>query len=203
MRALACTVLLGLVAAAPLRDIGEPLTPQERATLIADLEQSRDRFLKAVNSVSETQWTFKPTPEKWSIAEVAEHITATDGFIGGPLRGPLLSTPETPKNPEAAAIEEKVRTWLADRSVKAQAPEMLRPNGRWPTKAGLIATYRAQRDSLINYVRITPDALRNHQMPHPAFGPLDGYQWVLLAAAHGDRHVQQIEEVKTLAGYPK
>jgi hypothetical protein len=45
--------------------------------------------------------------------------------------------------------------------------------------------------------------LRAHAAPHPAFGPLDAHQWILLVAGHSARHTLQIEEVKTAAGYPK
>jgi hypothetical protein len=40
-------------------------------------------------------------------------------------------------------------------------------------------------------------------MPHPALQTIDGYQWVLLLAAHSARHTAQIDEVKGAAGYPK
>ena len=38
--------------------------------------------------------------------------------------------------------------------------------------------------------------------PHPFFGTLDLYQWVLLSAGHTARHTQQIEEVKRSPGFP-
>lgn len=202
MRVLAGLLVLGLVTA-PLRDTGSPMTAQERATLIAQLEQSRDRFLTAVNGVSELQWAYKPAPNRWSVGEVAEHIAATDAFVLSLVRGSLLQSPEQPRNPGAAAVEQRIRSFMGDRTAKAQAPEVIAPNGRWPTKTALVAAYRQQRDALIRYVRTTQDPVRDHVSPHPLFGPLDGYQWMLLIAWHGDRHVQQMGEVKLAAGYPR
>ena len=39
--------------------------------------------------------------------------------------------------------------------------------------------------------------------PHPEMGVMDGYQWLLLIAAHCERHTAQILEIKAMPGYPK
>ena len=59
------------------------------------------------------------------------------------------------------------------------------------------------RDKTIAWTKATTEDLRAHAAPHPAFGPLDAHQWILLVAGHSARHTAQIEEVKTAAGYPK
>jgi len=40
------------------------------------------------------------------------------------------------------------------------------------------------------------------QAPWTPLGDLEAYQWRLLLASHTERHVQQIEAVKTASGYP-
>jgi DinB superfamily len=50
------------------------LTPQEREAAIKQFETTRDNFLKSIAGLSEKQWTFKPGPDRWSVAEVSEHI---------------------------------------------------------------------------------------------------------------------------------
>jgi hypothetical protein len=37
---------------------------------------------------------------------------------------------------------------------------------------------------------------------HPVLGPLDGYEWILAAAAHSERHTKQILEVKADPNFP-
>ncbi|MBO0724356.1 MAG: hypothetical protein J2P52_02055, partial [Blastocatellia bacterium] len=39
-------------------------------------------------------------------------------------------------------------------------------------------------------------------IPHPFLGPINAYQWMVLAAEHKDRHRSQIEKVKSTAGFP-
>lgn len=52
-------------------------------------------------------------------------------------------------------------------------------------------------------VKCDTAGLRRHVIQHPAFGPLDGYEWVLAAAGHTARHTQQILEVKADPTFPR
>ena len=71
--------LLCLALASALAQSAPPsattLTAQERDFAIKQFETTRDNFLKSIAGLSQKQWTFKPAPERWSVAEVAEHIT--------------------------------------------------------------------------------------------------------------------------------
>jgi len=55
---------------------------------------------------------------------------------------------------------------------------------------------------LINFVKTTPDDLRNHIVTMP-FGSLDDYQMVLFIGAHTNRHVAQMKEVMADPNFPK
>jgi hypothetical protein len=44
--------------------------------------------------------------------------------------------------------------------------------------------------------------LRGHAIDGPAGGKWDAYEWVLLIAAHSERHTKQIEEVKANPNFP-
>jgi hypothetical protein len=51
-------------------------------------------------------------------------------------------------------------------------------------------------------VKTTNADMRNHVATLP-FGSVDSYQLVLMIAAHTNRHVAQMNEVKANAAYPK
>ena len=89
------------------------------------------------------------------------------------------------------------------RSHKAQAPEMLRPTGRWATETDLVKAFEDSRKANMDYIRTTNDDLRDHFYAHPVFGLLDGYQWLLLLSSHSARHTEQIEELKADPNFPK
>lgn len=180
----------------------QPLTQQDRDTLLKHLDQTRQSFLASVSEVSEAQWQFRAGPDRWSIAEVAEHIAISETTLLQLVTERLLKSPATPRDPNAVA-DAKLLEGLLDRTNKFQAPEMLKPTSRWATRDALTKDFVIARDKTAAYVKTTTDDLHGHSAPHPVFKALDGYQWILLLSGHAARHTAQIEEVKTSPGYPK
>jgi len=179
------------------------LTQQERDAALKQFQTTRDNFLKAISGLSQKQWTFKPAPDRWSVAEVAEHITVSESTIFGVVQK-LMASPAAPeKREQVKGKDEMILTRMPDRSHKAHAPEILKPTGRWSNEAELVKAFEAARSSNIEYIRTTNDDLRDHFFDHPAFGTLDGYQWLLLLSGHTARHTAQIEEVKADPNFPK
>jgi len=179
------------------------LTAQEREFALQQFQTTRDNFLKSISGLSQKQWTFKPAPDRWSIAEVAEHITVSETTIFGVVQRCLQSPAAPEKREQVKGKDELILTRMPDRSHKAQAPEMLRPTGRWATEAELTKAFEDARKANMDYIRTTNDDLRDHFFDHPAFGTLDAYQWLLLISTHSARHTAQIEEVKADPNFPK
>jgi hypothetical protein len=59
----------------------QSLTKEEREKAIKYLEKTRAGVLEATKGLSEAQWNFKPGPDRWSVAEVTEHIAAAEDFL--------------------------------------------------------------------------------------------------------------------------
>ena len=175
-------------------------TEADRAAAVKYLDQTREAFLKSIEGLTEAQWKFKAAPDRWSIAEVAEHIALSEDTIFGMITTKMLQAP-APTGPRTP--DEKVIAGLTDRTQKFQAPEVLKPVNKWASREELTKAFNASRAKTIDWVKTTKEDLRAHAAPHPAFGSLDAHQWVLLQAGHSARHTLQIEEVKQQAGYPK
>ncbi|MGA8762162.1 MAG: DinB family protein [Candidatus Sulfotelmatobacter sp.] len=198
--------LVGVSATAQMTAPAAPttLTAQEREAAIKQFQTTRDNFLKSIAGLSQKQWTFKSAPDRWSVAEVAEHITISESTIFGLVQNQIMQSPAAPdKRDQVKGKDEIVLEKVPDRSHKVQAPEFLRPTGRWPTEADLTKAFEDSRATTIEYVRTTNDDLRDHFLDHPVLGTLDGYQWLLLISAHSARHTAQIEEVKADPNFPK
>jgi DinB superfamily len=179
----------------------QPLTQAERDSLTKHLQETRQAFLDSIAGLSEAQWTFRAGPDRWSIAEVAEHIAISETTLLRLVTDQIMKGPAVPRNPDAVS-DEKLLAALLDRTSKFQAPEMLKPANRWATRDALTKDFVAAREKTAAYVKTTTDDLHGHAGPHPVFKMLDGYQWVLLLSGHSARHTAQIQEVKTSAGYP-
>ena len=200
---LCLTVICAFAQSAP-QTAPATLTSQEREAALKQFETTRDNFLKSIAGLSQAQWTFKPAPDRWSVAEVAEHITVSESTLFGLVQKQVMTSPATPeKREQVKGKDELILQKVPDRSHKVQAPEILRPTGRWATEADLTKAFEESRKTTMDYVRTTDDDLRDHFFDHPFLGTMDGYQWLLLISAHSARHTAQIEEVKADPNFPK
>src|SRR5216683_2801121 len=81
-------------AAAPAAD--QTLTSSELEQAHLYLQQTHSGVAGAVKGLSEAQWTFKPAPGRWSIAEIVEHTIFVQERVLGPLRDRLATAPAPP-----------------------------------------------------------------------------------------------------------
>ena len=112
--------------------VDQTLSPAERDHAVAELESSRKAFLEATSGLSEAQWNFKPAPDRWSIAECAEHIGVTESFILNLITEQALKGPAEPeKRTEVQGKDTSIMVTALDRSAKFKAPESIQPTRRW------------------------------------------------------------------------
>ena len=202
---LAASACAGAVLAqtSPASAASGSLTKEERQRAVDYLKQTEKDFLAAINGVSDAQWKFKAAPERWSIAETAEHIATAEDFIWGRVEE-MMKTPANPeRRAETQGKDKIIYEKVPDRSRKAQAPEPLKPTGKFATREELVMHFKEVRAQEIAFVEQTKEDLRSHIADNPALDALDAYQWVIFNGAHSKRHTAQIEEVKTDASYPK
>jgi hypothetical protein len=184
----------------------QTLTQADRDKAVAELQGSRQAFLDATKGLSPAQWNFKAGPDRWSIAQCAEHIALSEDFIYGVVANQVMKSPVTPEKRDAVKGKDEVLVkMLQDRSHKATAPEPIDPAKHTLSPEEAVKQFLASRARLIEYMKTTQDDLRDHFADHPvpAIGTLDAYQWILLISGHSRRHTLQILEVKADPNFPK
>ena len=175
----------------------------ERQLVIEKLQSSETLILSLVNGLTPKQWNFHEGPNRWSIAENLEHLVVFERFMNEAITKSLQSPAEPEKKTAAAENEPHVLTIAGTRSpAKLIAREPVRPTGRWPNPAILVAEFRKARAQTIDFATETQAHLRDHFFPHISLGDLDCYQWLVLLGQHTYRHALQIEEVKSAPAYP-
>ncbi len=83
----ALTFLTAGLLAAPV-----PLTDADRTALVTELKASQQAVVDTVKGLTPEQMTFKPGPDRWSVAECVEHIAATEPMLFGFIEGKVLKT---------------------------------------------------------------------------------------------------------------
>jgi len=188
-------LLLGVAA------FGQELTTADRERGTKYLEQTRDGIVSATKGLSDAQMKFKPAPDRWSVADISEHIALAEDFLFQNVTDKIMKSPAGPADRDTAKADAMVVAMIPDRSHKAQAPPPLVPTGRW-TPAETLDHFLKSRAKTIAFLDSTPD-LRQHVVDSPLGQPLDAYEWLLFVAAHSERHTKQILEVKADPNFPK
>ncbi len=197
---LALVAALAMGVAAKAQDI----TQADKDRALAYLEKTKAGVIDATKGLSDAQWNFKPAPDRWSIAEVVEHIALAENMIRGLVQEQIMKSPaiEPRDAAELKKIDDGVLAQVPDRSHKLQAPEQLKPTNHFGTPAEAEQHFIDSRATTEAYLKDTP-GLRAHAMDSPMGTKMDGYEWILLIAGHSERHTKQILEVKADPKYPK
>jgi len=176
------------------------------------LARVRGELETVVGGLSEAQLNWKPSPERWSVAENIEHLVLTDGKYAGRFRESIANAradgrgPGKPFKPGfmggmmARGMEPPPRR-------KFRAPGAFRiAEGGGPRPLSLVDDYRALLGEYASLLRDAAEVdLNRTRVTSPAF------RWLRLSVgdafcvtlAHQRRHLWQATQVKNEPGFPK
>jgi hypothetical protein len=193
------TLLSAVLCVSALASV-QDVTNAERERGLRYLDETRQGVIEATKGLSEAQWKFKPAADRWSVAEIVEHIALAEDLFLNDVRKRLESAPAGAPDRDPKQTDAMILAKVPDRSTKVQAPPPLLPTGKWKQDI-VLEHFLGSRRQTVSFLKSATD-LRSHVVNHPALGPLDSYEWVLAVAAHSARHTEQILEVKADPNFP-
>ena len=162
------------------------------------MDKSRARLRNRLQEMTAEQEGLRPSEEAWSVAEIAEHLAIIEERLSKlfPVMltkaeaGGLERRPDQPFEP--VTVESMIERSAREKYV---APETARPSGG-VSLANSLSRLDSSREA-IRTLRPRLEALDLTAVtyPHPVFGPLSAYQWLIFISAHEDRHLRQIESL--------
>ena len=166
--------------------------------IFAGIDESRSRLLACAENLRGDEAQARAGNDGWTVSEILEHVSIVEDQLTK-LIGMMLSKAETAGEPAPAGLHIKPVSieHLVERSryEKYQAPENTRPRGG-VSVADSITRMRRTRETLHALrPRLEATDLSGVRYPHPAFGPLNLYQWLIFIGVHEQRHLGQIETV--------
>jgi len=99
---------------------------EEKNELLQRLDNARESLIAAVSGLSESQATFKPSPEAWSVAGIVEHLASVEDFVVMRVEK-IASEPDDGNFKDSDVV---LFDKVVDRSAKFQAPERAHPTGK-------------------------------------------------------------------------
>jgi DinB family protein len=173
--------------------------------LIEYLDEHRRHLHEAVASVPPPLRERKPGPDRWSVAEVVEHVSMVEQRVAALLTKQVTAARASGAGPDPDTSS-VVSTYanpdiVIDRSKKLSAPVLVHPTGTIDTEAGTEALVQAHAAMVSSLQNANGVNLAPLTATHPALGALNMYHWVVALALHDDRHAAQIREIgQLLAG---
>jgi hypothetical protein len=143
---------------------------------------ARLELLDALDGVTDEQAGFKPSPDDWSIREVAQHILKSSRGTRGLVE--RLAAGESPRQGDDRVFETPREA--TDAPIASLRDELLHDGIAW-----CVAT-----EQLPPRPPLEPTA------PHMMFGELHARAWYLFERVHDVDHANQIKAVKGAEGYP-
>jgi hypothetical protein len=167
--------------------------------LLRQLDEHRAALRAAVEAVPATRRETRAVADRWSVAEVLEHLTRVEEQITRLLASKLSEAQLTgtlEPEPETGPLTDNIdRDRILDRSRRITAGERVLPRGGMDAAAALAALEKTRanlRDLVITYDGMAIGAVAH---PHPVLGIINGYQWVDFIGIHEARHTAQIREL--------
>jgi hypothetical protein len=162
------------------------------------LDNTRLDLRNAVDAVPATRREERSGPDRWSVAEVLEHLAIIDGRIGKLVAARIAAARSAGLGPEsdASSILDSIdRSKVADRSRGVTAPDMLIPQSG--ADATAVWSRLEESRATLREAVISGDglALSEIKQEHPVLGLINLYQWLVFVGSHEARHTAQIREI--------
>ena len=171
------------------------------AEVYAANDKIREKLKETVESLSEEQANFLPAGEKWTVAQIVEHLSMVEEGMGKISARLLKKAQESGKSSDgkvkfSADFMQKI---AGSREQKFQAPEMVHPTAN-RTIAESLAKMEENRRKIKELQPLfeTVDCT-DFTFPHPAFGDISAQEWLALLGGHEARHLEQIKRLLSQA----
>jgi hypothetical protein len=168
------------------------------AHIIEVIDETRERLYRRVEGLTEDQANTRPAPNAWTPREIVEHLSLIEGRLVQML-SIMLRKAEGAGGAAAKGATVEMKPFTLDefieraRGEKYTAPEAVTPAGE-ATLADSLSNLRRSREELKSLrPRIEAIDLSSITYPHPAFGPLNFYQWLAFIGIHEERHLAQAQ----------
>jgi len=141
----------------------------------------------------------RPAPDRWSIAEVVEHLSIVEQRVATLLTRQVAAARASGVGPDADSSP-VIPTFakakqLLDRTNRIDAPKLVAPSGTVSSVAGMEALDRSRSALVAALHGANGVSLEHLVQAHPVLGTLNMYHWVVSLGLHDARHAAQIREI--------
>lgn len=148
------------------------------SAIVRELDRNKSVFRALLTGLDEPEYTWKQTPEKWSLLEIICHLCDEEREDFRFRLNHVLMNPEEPMpsiNPPL---------WVTERNYAAQDYEKK------------IQEFVQEREKSIEWLKTLESANWSNAYQHPKLGPLPAEMFLANWLAHDYLHIRQITKLK-------
>lgn len=162
------------------------------------LDSTRADLDDAVQSVAPDRRDQRPAEDRWSVAEILDHLhiaerktvkLITIALEAAKAKG-LAQETET-----GAVLDTVPRARISNRAARVSAPDAVMPRSDIDAASAWAALQQSREKMRAAAAAGDGFALSEVKQQHPALGLADLYQWMIFQGAHEARHTAQIREI--------
>lgn len=174
-------------------------TEEDRAYLLENLNRTTAALEKEVEGLTVKQWHFKEGADKWSIAQVIEHLGIYERKYYDQRYQTSLLPPE-PKLDKNTPSDDFYVEWMSEEQAH-EAPlsavplELVIGDKNW-------TYFKVGRDRNIEKIKTTDVDFRAYYSYRSKGRRWNIHQLYIILFAHCDRHLKQIKRIKSHSDFP-
>jgi len=159
----------------------------------------RGRLKQLLSSLTDEQISALPEGEKWTIAQIVEHVTIVDEStmkICAKLLQKAQGAGQT-SDGRVAISDAFLQKGAEIAKIKVEAPSFVHPTGEKSVAESLAKLDEtAEKLASMRELFESVDSCEE-KFPHPFFGDISAQEWLALKGGHELRHTRQIENLLT------
>jgi DinB family protein len=180
-------------------------TEADRKYLAENLTRTRDSLIKETERLTEAQWNFKESADRWSINQITEHLALWELILEREISQALFAGPHAELLiRDRKSFDSSIIAFLSEEkphiTTEYTTPFTFTvPVGANEGKNNLTWLLKMRNEG-ISYVDTTTADLRYYFRPGKKD---DVHQAFMIIFGHTDRHLRQIRKVKSNPNYPR
>ena len=174
----------------------------DRHYLIDNMIRSRNELIKETEYLSDAQWNFKESPDRWSIKEIVEHIAIWELLLQREVSMALFAGPhpDWSNNNSDSVILGFIMEQNPHIATEYTVPFTFTVPMGLNSGESNVKWFLKMRNESIDFLNKTSQNLRNYYLKQ---GRNNLHQVYITTFGHTDRHLRQIRKVKQHPNYPK
>lgn len=155
-----------------------------------EFDQTFTTLLEKLSTFDQSKINLKPAPEKWSAAQVAQHLIVSGSGFSVFLTGETQISEREPNY-----MVERIAGELLNFEIKMEAPDFIIPEEKDYRKDELLAKLKEVRAEIVQTAETENLSKTCLAFEFPGWGYLTGLETLAFVTYHTQRHLRQLDNI--------